>query len=292
MQPCAVCGGIGIDASGYCVNCRTYQGASGQTQTSGYRPISGGPYQSPAAQSSYPSSTASYPSSVVPYSPNADRYTDPYADRYVVNSPFSGQGNPYQPEYPSGGDLAPHRHRGPLAVPLVALSTTLVLLVVAIIVVMIFRDKGTTKAALVDSCVVGSWTVMNMTMDVSTENFGIVHFTNVGSVGKVNYTSDGKAVHDYGDNTQFVADVTDAAVTKKVNLKVTGVAKFDFRTANSTMSFSNAQANGKTTLTVVATGAASSTALDVSTDPAKYSCQGDTMTVYTENYRAESHRDG
>ena len=144
----------------------------------------------------------------------------------------------------------------------------------------------------VDECVVGTWTVTTMTMDLATDSFGTVHFTSHGEVGKVTYGADGRAGYDYGTASEFTAVVTDAQGTKKVNLKITGTASYDVQTSHSTLSFANVQATGKTTLTVVGTGAGSTTDLTFNADPAKYSCQNDTLTTYTETYRAEAHRAG
>jgi hypothetical protein len=170
------------------------------------------------------------------------------------------------------------------------LSGTLVVLVLGIVAVLTLRGGSEGPSGVVDDCVVGTWTVTTMTMDLATDNFGTVHFTSIGEVGRVTYASNGGTVHDYGDNSQFSADVVDAKGARKVSLKITGTARYDVRTANSTLTFANAQATGKTTLTVSATGASSTLDLTVDTDPAKYSCQGDTLTTYTENYRAEAHR--
>ena len=57
MQPCPTCGGMGIDANGYCTQCQTYRGLP-QTPSSGVpygdAPYSGAPYgQTPPGASPY-----------------------------------------------------------------------------------------------------------------------------------------------------------------------------------------------------------------------------------------------
>jgi len=296
MQPCAVCGGFGIDASGYCVNCRTFRGVTGQAPPAGYGPTGGGsysegnpvPYQTsvaPYQAAPYQAGAAPYPTSMAPYQTS----TAPYQ---TSAAPYPTSAAPYPGSFPGAGGGVPQRHRGPLTVPLVALSVTLALLVVAIVVVVIFRDRSPSQSSLVDTCVVGQWAVTTMTMDVVTDSFGTVHFTNVGSAGKVTYSADGKGVRDYGDDTEFVADVTGGGVTRKMNLKIAGTARYDFRTANSAITTSNVQAAGTMVLTVTATGASSSQNLDIGADTAKYSCEKNNLTIYTEQYRAESTRSG
>ena len=88
MQPCPVCGSLGVDAAGYCVQCRTYRG------------LPGGPTQ-PGAPISGP-----------PGYPTAPGYPPPLP-----------QPRPAQPQSP------PPRNRSPLLVPLIALSSVLVILV-------------------------------------------------------------------------------------------------------------------------------------------------------------------
>ena len=56
MQPCPTCGGMGIDANGYCTQCQTYRGLP-QTPSSGVpydAPYSGAPYgQTPPGGAPY-----------------------------------------------------------------------------------------------------------------------------------------------------------------------------------------------------------------------------------------------
>jgi hypothetical protein len=283
MQPCAVCGGFGIDASGYCVNCRTFRGVTGQASPAGYGQTNTTPYQA---------GTVPYQPSVAPYQPSVAPYQTSAAPYQAGAAPYSISVAPYPASFPGAGGGTPQRQRGPLTVPLIALSVTLVLLVVAIVVVVIFRDRTPSETSLVDTCVVGQWAVTTMTMDIVTDSFGTVHFTNVGSAGKVTYSADGKGIRDYGDGTEFVADVTGGGGTRKMNLKISGTARYDVRTANSAITTSNVQSTGTMVLTVTATGASSSQDLVVDADTAKYSCEKNSLTIYTEMYRAESSRSG
>src|SRR6266508_6110907 len=64
MQPCGVCGGMGIDAAGYCTQCRTYRGVPDQPPPESYDLLPpGGPVVSPPAGTVYgaPSSVRGAP---------------------------------------------------------------------------------------------------------------------------------------------------------------------------------------------------------------------------------------
>jgi hypothetical protein len=251
MQPCPMCGSLGVDAAGYCVQCRTYRGLpSGPTQPGA--PISGPP---------------GYPA----------------------------PGYPQQPP--------PPRHRSPLLVPLVALSSILVILVAAIVVVAVVRASGrstggsgdangqrpgtptaTKAAALVDECVVGTWRMSHYEENVPVAGFGTVKFTGAGA--EVRLKDDGTGVTDYKDGTTFTATL--GGVVYK--LVVTGTVNFRYRTSNGAVSFTGVTASGKETLTNTDTGQQVSQDLTGDSDPASYTCSGDSLTEFTNQYRAEMRR--
>jgi hypothetical protein len=292
MQPCEVCGGMGVDAAGYCTQCRTYRGVP---------PTSGAPYppqqQSPYGQNPHPVSGGGYaPTSGAPYpyagAPGAGYpQSGPPAQSSVPPMGYPGQypQQQYAPPAPAPTPTpGPARSRG-LALPLIALSATLVVIVVAIVVVAIMRsgtrkpfaDGGgrpnpDTSTVVVDQCVVGTWAITSDEEDVVMDQVGTVRFSGRG--GEARLKADGTGSIDYGRNgpAKFTATYKD----QPVELVVTGTVTFDYRTAGGAMSFSNMKANGNLAMTV---GGLASTnlPLEVSDDPAKYSCTDTTLTQTT-----------
>src|SRR5262245_56550526 len=114
MQPCGICGGTAVDANGFCTGCRAYRGL---------------PEPEPEPTSVYPTTYELIdPSIGAPYSdPTAPPHSS-YQAKYQAD---------YQAEYQQP---APTRRRSPLVVPLVALSATLLVAIVAIVVVAVVRS--------------------------------------------------------------------------------------------------------------------------------------------------------
>ncbi len=174
MQPCGVCGGTGIDAAGYCTQCRTYRGVPHQPPPESYDVLPPGmPARGPVGGTVYGAPSSGPPSSGAPYSGppqygapyggptgGAPQYSGPTSGGPQYGGPTSGPpyagptsgapypttygapagGTPYAPAY--GTPTAPTRGRSSFLVPLLALSATLVVLVVAIVVVVIVKSKG------------------------------------------------------------------------------------------------------------------------------------------------------
>ena len=127
MQPCPTCGGMGIDANGYCTQCRTYRGVPQAPQ----QPTSGSPYSGvPYTGQPY----AGYPTSSGPSFP--DQVSGPPA------FPPATYGGQY------GAPPTPPKKNNYL-VPVLALSGVLVLLVVAIVVVAALK-KGKPNDVVAD----------------------------------------------------------------------------------------------------------------------------------------------
>jgi hypothetical protein len=175
-------------------------------------------------------------------------------------------------------------------VPLIALSSILAILVAAIVVVAVVRASGrsnpstagsTEAASLVDECVVGTWRMTHYQEDVPVQNVGNVRFTGDGA--EVRLRADGTGVTDYKDGTTFNATVDGVTYT----LVVTGTVSFGYRTSNGTFSFSDVTASGAETLTRTDTGQQVKQDLAGSSDPASYTCSGDSLTEFTNQYRAE-----
>ncbi|MBT8224791.1 MAG: hypothetical protein HKP61_09050 [Dactylosporangium sp.] len=165
------------------------------------------------------------------------------------------------------------------------------LLGLAVVLVTVLRGRDGAEEPLVDPCVVGNWTVQNMTMAIETDAFGKIRFVSLGEIGKIEYGADGTAVHAYGDEARLSAEVTVSAVSQQAILTITGVDRYDYRTSDSTMVFSSLRDDRTTTLTIDGIGVSSDIDINMGLEPARFSCAGDSLTTFTENYRAEAHRD-
>jgi hypothetical protein len=268
---------MGIDSNGYCRQCRTYRGLP-QAMPPAMPPSSGVPYSGAPYQSS-PAPYAGYPTSSGPAYPQ----------------PTSGgaafPGTTYGGAY--GAPATPPKRRSSFMVPLLALCGVLAVLVVAIVVVVVVKnsgDSGTTNSALVDQCVVGTWEMTAYKESVAVPDVGPVPFTLDGKGATMRFSKDGKGAWEFGDGTNFKANVTQSGVTATVNLKITGDIKFDFRTNDGVMSFSNLVSTGKANVTVPATGFDETEDFKGSSDPSKYTCSGDAMTMSTSLYESELKR--
>jgi hypothetical protein len=182
-------------------------------------------------------------------------------------------------------------------VPLIALSATLVVLVVAIVVVVVVRTgsrgqtggqttapPGTNTGSSVDGCVVGTWRMSHYEEDVPVAAVGSVKFTGQGA--EVRLRADGTGVTDYKNGTTYTATVNGVVY----NLVVSGTVSFGYRTQSGTVSFSGVTAAGKETITRTDNGQQVTQDLSGSSDPATYTCAGDTLTEFTNQYRAEMSR--
>jgi hypothetical protein len=308
MQPCPTCGGMGIDANGYCTQCRTYRGLPqspppssgapyGGPPPSGPpysgSPYSGAPYGAPASGPPAGAPYGGYPTSAGPGYPQPTSGGAPMA--YPATTYGGAYGAPTTP---------PPKKRSSFMVPLIALSGVLAILVVAIVVVVLVKNSGSDssdntaagggtttedpKSALVDQCVVGVWQMTSYSEDVPVPNVGSVPFTLSGNGAKMTFGKDGKGIQDFGAGTNFVGNVTQAGTTVPVNLQLSGKVTYDFRTNDGVMSFSNMVSQGKAT--VSAGGQSQSQDYKGDTDPSKYICNGDKMTMSTSAYQSELKR--
>ena len=286
MQPCPVCGGMGIDANGYCTQCRTYRGlpqapppSSGAPygpQYGGAPPYSGPPYGAP------PPPQVGYPTSPGPAYP---QQTSAPPTAY----PPTTYGGAY------GAPTAPRKTRSSFTTPLIALSATLVVLVIAIVIVVVVKNSGSkgggnNPSALVDDCVVGTWEMSAYSEDVPVAQVGAVKFTLNGKGATIKFTKDGKGTQDFGTGTVFSGDVAAAGQTVRVNLTLAGKVTYDVRTNDNTMSFSNPTSDVKATVSAPSLGVNESQNYEPSTDPSKYSCSDDTMSMTTSAYKSDLKR--
>jgi hypothetical protein len=268
---------MGIDGNGYCTQCRTYRGLPQAMPPSSGVPYSGVPYStSPAPYAGYP--TSSGPTYPQPTSGAAAFPGTTYGGAY---------GAPTSP---------PPKRRSSFMVPLLALCGVLAVLVVAIVVVVVVKNSGdsggggTTNTALVDQCVVGTWEMTSYKEDVSIPEVGPVPFTLDGKGATMKFSKDGKGTQDFGDGTKFTGEVTVSGQSAAINLKITGDIKYDFRTNDGVMSFSNLVSTSKYTVSAPATGQSETDDFKGSSDPSKYTCSGDTMTMSTSLYQSELKR--
>ncbi|MFY1697068.1 hypothetical protein [Solwaraspora sp. WMMA2101] len=198
---------------------------------------------------------------------------------------------PFPP--PAGGrspQMPPSGGRSYL-VPIVALATTFVLLVAAILVVLVVRygdrvggDQRVTADG--DPCVVGSWQVDDYQEDVALpEPFGRARFTGTGPGARVELRADGYGRTDYGDGTTFAGVVSGVALT----LTVTGEVTYRYRAVDGTVAFTDVVADGTVTLTGAGV-APQRDALTADFDPASYDCSADTLIQQTSLYSARMSR--
>jgi hypothetical protein len=266
MQPCPTCGGMGIDANGYCTNCRTYRGIP---QFGGNPPVSAAPYSGMPAGGAPPVSAQPYPQ---PVSPAA--------------YPGTTYGGAYGP--PPG---PPQKKRNSFVMPVLALSGVLVVIVV---VVKNSGSKGTTGTTTttadskIDKCVIGSWVMTSYSEDVPIDQVGNVPFTLSGQGAKLTFDKDGKSVEDFGKGTVFTGNVTQAGTTVPVTLTVSGTVKADIGTNNGAMSYTHLQSTAKAV--IAAAGQNKSQPFNGSTDPSNYTCTGDKMTLSTSTYKEDLKR--
>jgi hypothetical protein len=309
MQPCEVCGGMGVDAAGYCTQCRTYRGVPGYDVSApgsgapypgpGYGqapPPAGGPYQQ-SGYGGYPTSGAGYtPTSGPGYGPTSGGGYGPTSGGGYGPTSGGGYGQPAPYGTTYGAPQSPSKSRS-FVVPLVALSGVLAILVVAIVVVVIVRSGGkkdhtagpptggpaASASSNIDQCVIGTWEVTSYAEDVAVEDVGKVHVTGKG--GTVKFRSNGTGVTDYGSGTTFNATLQGHAVV----LVATGTITYSYGTSNGSIAYSDVKASGTETVSVDGVQATSQ-ALEGDSDPARYTCTGDSLKEFTTLKQIELHR--
>jgi hypothetical protein len=275
MQPCPNCGGMGIDANGYCTQCRTYRGVpqAPQQPTSG-TPYSGAPY---GGQQPY----AGYPASSVP------SYSDP------VSAPPTTYGATYGAA-PSG----PSRNK--FLVPVLALSGVLVVLVVAIVVVAALKsdDKkdpvagptgtaanasGTGKpkpSAAIDECLVGTWTTKTYTEKTAMDTVGTVEFSLKENGSTVKFAPDGKATETFKNST-FTGNPTIQGQSVPITIIANATVTSNVATTSGSLAYSNVAATGTLNTKAPSINYDETEPFQANDDPAKYTCNGDSLSITT-----------
>ena len=288
MQPCPSCGGMGIDANGYCTQCRTYRGIP---QMPPPPPSSGAPY-SGAPYSGAPYSGGAPPR--VGYPASGPSFPD-----QVSSPPFppATYGGAY------GAPTNPPSKRSSLMVPLLALSGVLALLVVAIVVVAVVKnsgdDPGTDPApgaqasqpakSLVDECVVGTWETVTYTEQVAIDGVGDVPFKLEKNPPTLKFSKDGKLTQTYRGSV-FGATMPVEGQSVKVLYTIDATASSDFRTNDGGMTYSNVNASGKGVVTASGTPFREEVPFDPGDDPSKYTCSNDTLSLTTSRINTELKR--
>jgi hypothetical protein len=278
MQPCPNCGGMGIDANGYCTQCRTYRGfPQAPQQPPAGPPYSGAPY---GAQQPY----AGYPASSVP------SYSDP------ISAPPTAYGSTYGAGGPTGGGSS----RNKFLMPVLALSGVLVILVIAIVVVAALKNgddkkdpqagptngptatgKASAKpSAVIDECLVGTWTTKSYTEQLAMDNVGNVPITLQKNGSTIKFAPDGKLTETYKDST-YTANPTisgqQVAITITANATVTANAG----TSNGSLTYSNVASTGTLNTKAPSINYDQTDPFEANDLPAKYTCAGDQLTITT-----------
>ncbi|UWZ36767.1 hypothetical protein Drose_38265 [Dactylosporangium roseum] len=288
---------MGIDANGYCTQCRTYRGVpqAPQPPTSG-SPYSGAPY-SGGAYAGYPSQDPSFP----------DQVSGPGYPGQVSGPGYPGQvsGPPSYPPTTYGGQYGasptpPKKNN--FLVPVLALSGVLVLLVVAIVVVAAMKggddpkdtpvaqpgqttngpSKGASAkpSAIIDECLVGSWQTKTYTEQVSMQGIGDVPFKLDANGAVLTFTADGKHTQTFKD-TRFSGDPTVQGTKAHVVLTVNANVTADVHTAGGSIAYTNLKSDGSGTVSAPSLGVNETEPFSPGDDPSKYTCSGDTLTLST-----------
>jgi hypothetical protein len=266
MQPCPNCGSTEINAAGYCVHCGTFRGQQGYDP--GFQ----------ASAPPYGGGQASGP----PYGGQPQYQQPQYQQPYQAQQPYGGYQDPnFAPGY---APPAEPPHRRPSKVPLIVLSVVAVILVVGIVGVVLVRasdsggsgngdnGNGDNIAAGIDKCVVGKWRVTSAKEKVDDDSGGEAEFSATG--GTAEFNGDGTGKLDYGSGVVYRGTLDSNPVT--ITLK--GNITFDYTTANNTITYSNVKADGSAELKIDGE-TTTSIPLDTDAKPAKYTCNGKSMTL-------------
>ncbi|MET7400706.1 hypothetical protein ABZS66_45230 [Dactylosporangium sp. NPDC005572] len=296
---------MGIDANGYCTQCRTYRGVpqAPQPPTSG-SPYSGAPY-SGGAYAGYPSSDPSFPDQVSAPGYGGQASAPGYAGQ--VSGPPAYPPTTYGGQY--GSPTPPKKNN--FLVPVLALSGVLVLLVVAIVVVAALKGgddkpntpvaepgkttggpsgKASTKpSAAIDECLVGTWKTTTYTEQVSMDGVGDVPFSLTSNGATLEFTADGKHTQTYANST-YKGTPTIQGTKVNVTLTINATVTADVHTAGGSISYTNVKSDGKGTVSAPDLNVNQTEDFDPGDDPSKYSCSGDKLTMSTARIQSTLSR--
>jgi hypothetical protein len=239
MQPCQVCGAIGIDAGGRCAQCQFYRGAESYSVSppAGGRPMGGSP------QASHPDAGGYYYSTASGYGAQAGAAVYPVA---------------------TSGQVAQSTHNR-LAVPLFLLTVIVVVLMSGTVAIVLIRESrraapsgadhaqavpasasappasappsaASSPSSVVDKCLVGEWTITLWRLPYVQKPGGDVVTSNGGTV---RFRADGTGEWDFGSGVRLVG----TGPTRTIAIRYTGRITFSFRTVGQTFTFGDVQAD-------------------------------------------------
>ncbi|MER7281656.1 hypothetical protein ABT369_45180 [Dactylosporangium sp. NPDC000244] len=275
---------MGIDANGYCTQCRTYRGVpqAPQQPTSG-TPYSGGPY---GGQQPY----AGYPTSSGPQYSAPPSYNDP------ISAPPTAYGATY-----GGGSSSSGGGRNKFLMPVLALSGVLVVLVVAIVVVAALKGGGddnktnpqannttggpaatgtgkATEKAAIDECLVGTWTTKTFTQQVPMDGVGNVPITLTKNGSTIKFAADGKVTETYKD-TVLSGNPTISGSAVAITLTVNATVTANVSTTSGTIAYQNLQSTGTINTKAPSINYDETEPFQTDDNPAKYTCKGNDLTL-------------
>ncbi|MFY1674340.1 hypothetical protein ACN27G_31055 [Plantactinospora sp. WMMB334] len=186
-------------------------------------------------------------------------------------------------------------------VPIVALGSTLVVLVVAIGVVLALRSgadggrrepagagaasptaEGTSAPADARSCLVGRWRVSSHTEQVDVPGIGELSFTGAGSA--LSLGADGTGTVDYGTGTTYRSGYAG----RDVVLELRGTVTYRYQVAGDRVELADVRSDAEVRLRVGDGTAGPWRHFTASSEPFGYTCTGTGLTqqtlVYTTSY--------
>lgn len=302
-------------------------GAPGYPQSGHGYPVSGAPGYGAGGAPGYPVSgapgypaggAAGYPASGTP------GYPAPGGQGYPVSgAPASYPAGGYPPGgYPPGGVPAagatpggypaspgrPGKGRA-MMIPLLALGSTLAVLVVAIVVVLAVRGGGGSDVTAdptnspitaspstpapsptpsvrsgIDACVVGTWRATSHEEVVTNEQLGKLTFTG-GEGAELTLDADGEGETDYGNGTEFES----VFQGKPIVLAIRGAVAYSYQTDDGQVTFSDIDSDAETRVYLDGEPTGQWVDFRPAANATSYTCQGNALTqkslVFTTTYR-------
>lgn len=302
MQPCPTCGGMGIDMNGYCTQCRTYRGVPQAPQP----PVSGTPYGDPYSGAPYAG-----------YQSNGPSFPDQQVSGPGYPGQTSGPGYPGQvsgpPAFPPAtyggqyGAAPTPPKKNNFMVPLIALSGVVVVLVIAIVAVVALKKddpkkvadpgKATTSAgasakasAAIDTCLIGTWTTTSYTEEAPMANVeGGVKLTLDKNGSKLKFTPEGGYTESY-ENSVYKANPTVSGTAVAITVTVNATITATVHTTSGSIVYSDTKVSGKMLTTAPSIGYSEETAFESDGAPAKYTCNGDSLSFSTSTTQVSAKK--
>ncbi|GLH95232.1 hypothetical protein [Phytohabitans aurantiacus] len=261
MQPCAVCGGVLVDAAGYCTQCRTFRGVPQQQPYTPY-PTSVPPgYPQQTSGGGYP---GSYPpprgrSFLVPLIALGATLFVLVVAIVVVAATGGGGDDPDPIANPTTATASPSGQSS--------------------------ASPSATPAGAIDQCVIGTWRVTSHREDVNVPNRGKVSFTG-GEEAMLRLNADGTGETDYRGGTKFEGDMDG----QKVTLEISGTVTYRYTAADGKVSLSDLESNATGKLFLDGEQYGDPLPFEGSEEPVTYTCSGDDLTQRTFLFTTEYTR--